>query len=98
MRVLEGFSLVSSPTFSTVNMKQFRDAQYPASVCYQAIVTAEMKIDRVNAGGMLGDDALLRGDPSAGYQIRIHSFPTLPILRSLGIESEAEPPIVDFSI
>ncbi len=88
-QLFESFRSLSPPTANTVNLKQFRDGYFPDAVCYQAIVNSQLQLVDFNAGGMLGDENLLRGDPSAGFQIRIHDYPTLPVLNTLGIEADA---------
>ena len=95
-KILESFSQPSSATH-TVNMKQFRDARYADAICYQAIVDSQMELMTYHAGGLLGDENLLRGDPSSGYRIRIHKFPTLPVVETLGLEVEPAPEEVPFT-
>lgn len=73
---------------NTVNLKQFRDASAPGMACYQAITNATMSVDRVRRFGMLGDNALLRGDVTGGYDIVLNSYPSLPIADSLGLIGE----------
>jgi hypothetical protein len=79
---------------NTINLKQFRDATHPALACYQAITNARMEITQVHGGGMLGDVALLGGDPSGGHRIQLHRYGAQPIVETLGLqvfdESEGE--------
>ncbi len=73
-----------------VNLKQFRDAARPSHICYQALIAARMSIRKYNAGGLLGESQLLAGDPAAGFRIRIHRRPGLPIIEKLGLEVAEE--------
>ncbi len=74
--------------FNTFNIKQFRDAKDTEHICYQALVNSRIEVVRYNTGSMLGNSGLLLGDPSGGFRIRMHRFPSLPIVRTLGIEVE----------
>ncbi len=74
------------PPFAEITLKQFRDAEHPARVCYQAIAKSGMQLERYNAAGLLGDLNLLRGDATGGFQIRIHRYTSQPIIESLGLE------------
>ena len=74
------------PPVNEITLKQFRDAQHPARVCYQAIARSGMQLERCNAAGLLGDLNLLRGDPTGGFQIRVHRYTAQPIIESLGLE------------
>jgi hypothetical protein len=65
-----------------------RDAVDPGLACYQSITNAAMEVSRIRSGGMLGDMALLRGDYSGGYEITLNSYPSIPIVQSLGLEAE----------
>lgn len=73
-------------TFNTINLKQFRDAERPDLAAYQAITAAPMKWQHIQRGGLLGEDQILRGDPSGGFLINLYQYPTAPILQSLGLE------------
>jgi len=72
-----------------VTLKQFRDAETPALVCYKALVGSTMGFDRLNRGGLLGDAGLLRGDTSGGFAVRIHDYVAQPIIECLGLEVAA---------
>ncbi len=76
--------------FNTLNFKQFRDSAFPENYCYQAMTSANMVIKSFNRGGMLGDASILAGDQSAGYSIRLHKWPSLPIVDTLGLEVARE--------
>ena len=80
---------------NTINLKQMRDASNPDIACYQAITNAKMEVTRFHRGGMLGDLALLRGDMSGGYRIRLNEFESQPIISVLGLEVEEEDTIGD---
>lgn len=73
-------------TFNTLNLKQFRDSEHPENYCYQALTSANMIVKSFNRGGMLGDASSLAGDGSGGYKIRLHKWPSLPIVDTLGLE------------
>jgi len=75
---------------NTINLKQMRDASFPDIACYQAITNAKMEITQFHKGGMLGDAALLRGDTSGGYRIRLNCFDSQPIISVLGLEVEED--------
>src|SRR5262249_22867744 len=77
---------VLPPAQNQITLKQFRDAEIPSSFCYQALVNSGMKLERFNGGGLLGDGALLRGDPSGGFEICIHRYDSQPIVESFGLE------------
>ena len=77
-------------SISQITLKQFRDVANPTSACYQALVSSQMSVSRLNAGGLLGDSAILRGDLSGGYTVRIHRYQSQPIVEALGIEIESE--------
>ncbi len=72
-------------SFDNITVKQFRDAQAPERACYQALVSSPMGIERWNRSGLLGDLQLLRGDVSGGYSVRIHRYPSQPIIELLGL-------------
>jgi hypothetical protein len=74
---------------NTVNLKQYRDAESPNLACYTALVNSRMGVDRVNQFGLLGDWDLLRGDPSGGYNVRIHRYDSQPVIDALGLEVSA---------
>lgn len=73
-----------------ITLKEFRDSEVPDRACYQAIIDSEMVIRRLNAGGLLGDPFIRRGDPTGGYRLLIHRTSTQPIVESLGLEVESE--------
>ncbi len=78
-------SVTASLQANTINLKQFRDATTPALACYQAITNARMEITQVHGGGLLGDVALLSGDPSGGHRIQLHRYSAQPIIETLGL-------------
>lgn len=75
---------------NTINLKQMRDAGRPGVACYQAITNARMEVTQFHRGGMLGDIALLRGDTSGGYRIRLNQYESQPIIDVLGLEVDEE--------
>jgi hypothetical protein len=76
--------------FNTVNLKQFRDSGVQGAFCYQAVTNAPMSLVKFNAGGMLGDTAMMLGDVTGGYRIRMHKWQSQPIVDSLGLEVARE--------
>lgn len=86
-RTFGSFNILAQlPPASTLNLKQFRNPHVPELISYQALVNSNMAVKRLSRGGMLGDMALLQGDFSAGYQVRIHRHPGWPIIESLGLK------------
>jgi hypothetical protein len=71
---------------NSVNLKQFRRADAPDYICFQALTNGEMRATAFNAGGLLGEDRSLLGDLSGGYTVRLYEHSSLPIARTLGLE------------
>ena len=69
-----------------MTLKQFYNPEKPFDACYQAIVGSDIALDSVNRMGLLGDENLLRGDPSGGFKIRIYRYDAQPIVDKLGLE------------
>jgi hypothetical protein len=82
---------------NTINLKQMRDAGRPGTACYQAITNAKMEVSQFHRAGMLGDLALLRGDVSGGFRIRMNRYESQPIIDVLGLEVDEERTIGDLS-
>jgi hypothetical protein len=78
------------PYFNTVNLKQFRSADAPSLIAYQALTNARMDITSWNGGGMLGDPQMVMGDPSGGLRVLIHRYASEPVVETLGIEVDEE--------
>jgi hypothetical protein len=57
------------PELSVVNLKQFRDVADPTRACYQAVVAAPIRVQRLHAGGPLLGDYHLRVTPCASHTI-----------------------------
>lgn len=76
----------SNLSVNNITLKQFRDAEDPTAVCYQAILNSQICLRRYHNGGLLGDANLLRGDPSGGFRVKIHRYAAQPIIESLGLE------------
>ncbi|HVN87456.1 MAG TPA: hypothetical protein VMW17_21690 [Candidatus Binatia bacterium] len=86
-----GWNPSAAPSaLNLITLKQFRDAQIPARVCYQAIVNSLIRQTRFNGAGVLGEYNLLRGDLSGGFEVRLHRYTEQPIIESLGIEVARE--------
>jgi hypothetical protein len=83
-----------------ITLKQFHHPEEPHDACYQAIVGSDIALDSLNRIGMLGDENLLRGDPSGGFTIRISRYDAQPIVDKLGLEEvseeEGKPPVSIF--
>ena len=75
---------------NTINFKQMRNAGSPRYACYQALTAAQMEITQIRGSGLLGDLAMLRGDLSGGYTVRLHRYESLPIIETLGLEVERQ--------
>lgn len=69
-----------------LNLKQFRASEDPDQYCYQALTNGYMDFTKFNGVGLLGEQALVSGDASGGYSIKLHEWPSLPITRALGLE------------
>ncbi len=76
--------------FNTINLKQFRSADNPSAVCYQALTNARMEMKAYKHGGLLGDGSVLLGDSSGGFRVLLHRYEATPIIDTLGLEVEAE--------
>lgn len=72
---------------NTLNLKQFRSAQDPDDYCYQALTNGPLRFTAMHRAGVLGEQNLLLGDLSGGYTIRLHRWPSLPIVETLGLEA-----------
>ena len=77
---------LSEANILMVFLKQFRDAEYTNSACYQAIVEVSNGVSGFAGGGLLPD----------GYDIDIADLATEPILRELGIRSNPQRSSVAF--
>lgn len=73
-------------TSNILNLKQFRASEEPDRYCYQALTIGAMKFTSFNGMGLLGEQALMAGDLSGGYSIKLHEWPSLPITRLLGLD------------
>ncbi len=83
LRQLRGFA--EDPGLDVVTLKQFRDSEDPAQICYQALVESRLGVARYNRGGLLGWPNALRGDLSGGFSIRLYDNPAFPVVESLGL-------------
>ncbi|MEP6733534.1 MAG: hypothetical protein ABJE10_23010 [bacterium] len=75
-------------TSNILNCKQFRASEDPSRYCYQALTMGAMKFTKFNGIGLLGEQAVMAGDLSGGYSVKLHEWPSLPITRLLGLEVE----------
>ena len=75
-------------TSNILNVKQFRASEDPDRYCYQAVTMGSMRFTKFNGIGVLGEQAVMLGDISGGYSIKLHEWPSVPITRLLGLEVE----------
>ncbi len=68
------FSLFGFGAFSTVQLKQFRDASDPQAACYQALLRAEYGVSNIEWMGF-----------NAPSKIRIPDYPSLRMAKNLGL-------------
>jgi hypothetical protein len=75
--------------FATYNLKQFRDSGRPELFCHQALTRMRMRVTSLNRVAPLSD---MRGlaDVSGGFRVRLHRWPTLPIVDTLGLVPDRE--------
>lgn len=71
---------------NSLNLKQFRRADKPEELSYQALTNGPMITHAFNGGGLLGEERTLLGDMSGGHSILLHEYASLPIARTLGLE------------
>lgn len=83
-------SLNSEIGYNTINLKEFRDSESFDRACYQAITNARMTVTRFNGGGMLGDLRVLAGDPSGGMVLKLYDYPSLPVVKTMGLRTRSE--------
>jgi uncharacterized protein with NAD-binding domain and iron-sulfur cluster len=67
---------VTEGRIPVVSLKQYRDAVSPDRACYQAIVSAVMRITKYHGGGLL----------PGRYEVKIHDYASTPIARELGLK------------
>jgi len=73
-------------TFNTLNLKQFRRSERPDCYAYQALTNGPMRYTALNRAGLLGEERILSGDLTGGFEIKLHQWPSLPIVETLGLE------------
>jgi len=71
---------------NSINLKQFRRSNEPTQFCYQALTNGRMETKAVNGGGLLGEYSVMLGDLSGGHTVRLYDYPSLPIVKTLGLE------------
>jgi hypothetical protein len=71
---------VTQGRIPVVSLKQYRDAAAPDRACYQAIVSAVMRITKYHGGGLL----------PGRYRVRVHDYASTPIVRELGLALSAD--------
>ncbi len=84
-----GFPLRPTSVSNPVNLKQFHLSGNPENFCFQAVTNGPMRMLALNEAGLLGEDRTLLGDTTGGYTIRLHDWPSLPIVATLGLETAA---------
>ncbi|MGE0683188.1 MAG: hypothetical protein AB7P69_20095 [Candidatus Binatia bacterium] len=80
----------SAPSSNNITLKQFRDAEEPLYICYQALLNSRIDLRRLNKGGLLGDLNILRGDLTGGFRVKMPRYEEQPIIERLGIEVAEE--------
>jgi len=73
-------------TLNSVNLKQFRSADDPLRICFQALTTAGLQMMAFNGSGLLGEERTSLGDVTGGHCIKLYEYPSLPIVQTLGLE------------
>jgi len=79
-------AFLRNPGLEVINLKQFRDAEDPTQICYQALVESRLDITHYNSGGLLGLYNILQGDATGGFRLYLSEDPGFPIVQSLGLE------------
>jgi hypothetical protein len=79
-------AFLAEPGLDVVTLKQFRDAEDPAQICYQSLVESRLKVSRYNRGGLLGSYNILQGDITGGFRIRLQESSAFPVIESFGLE------------
>jgi hypothetical protein len=77
-----------NPVANTLNLKQFPRADEPEKYCFQALTNGPMRLTAFNRGSLLGQRAILAGDPSGGYSIDLVCWPSFPIVDTLGLRAD----------
>lgn len=83
-----GFPAAPNLSANTLNLKQFRRADKPQEYCFQALTNGPMRFTAFNRGALLGEMAILAGDPSGGYAVDLVRWPSFPIIETLGLHAE----------
>ncbi|MEP7354451.1 MAG: hypothetical protein ABI824_14590, partial [Acidobacteriota bacterium] len=71
---------------NSINLKQFRRADDPSRICYQALTNGRINMTSFNGGGLMGEERTFLGDLSGGHTVRLYEHASLPIVRTLGLE------------
>lgn len=71
---------------NSINLKQFRRADAPEKICYQAVTNGPMYTTGFNGGGLLGEERTIAGDLSGGHTIKLFEHPSFHLVQSLGLE------------
>jgi hypothetical protein len=80
------FPLRPNLSANTLNLKQFRRSNRPERYGFQALTNGPMRLTSFNRMGILGQERVLFGDLSGGYSIKLHQWPSLPIVETLGLQ------------
>jgi hypothetical protein len=80
------FPLRPNLSANTLNLKQFRRSSIPERYGFQALTNGPMRLTSFNRMGILGQERVLFGDLSGGYSIKLHQWPSLPIVETLGLQ------------
>lgn len=73
---------------NSLNLKQFRLSNDPSRICYQSLTNGRMRMTSFNHGGLLGEYHALMGDISGGHTILLYEHSSLPVVRTLGLETD----------
>ena len=79
LRALSVEILGNRQPINQISLKQFRDAEDVDKACYQALVRTELVIERIWDMRELEDQT----------HVKIHRFPTLPIVETLGLRVQS---------
>ena len=85
VRVVQEFMRPDS--FSTIQLKQIRDAENTGEACYQALVHGEFQVSGISTP-----------DPLPPAKIAIHSYASLPIVAELGLGSSTLQPLSQYAV
>jgi hypothetical protein len=68
-----------------LSVKQFRDAASPERACHQALISSKLETLAFRGAGILGEAAVMAGDMSGDYRVRVSRDPELELVDRLGL-------------